>query len=247
MTWTTIGLSLICALLLKYWKNLSYPKYLPTSTLTIFTILVNQHIVQVTALKQLFWKLLMICSFLLAISVNITVLALLDFSSAFAQLIILSLYTVSILPLDLLIQSFNGFLLIWLIVHTTSLYLMIVLLLLLYTHVFLSVQFLALFFSPCMLGLCLPLSTLTLSYTMHLLMTHNYRCQLPHHITLCSLYIYTSMFGQLRTCLNLMSTRQNSCLSPLRELSISITYLLQSLSAMLNFPSNTLWRIWILN
>ena len=40
--------------IVKYWKNLSYPKFLPTSTLTIFTILVNQHIVQVTALKQLF-------------------------------------------------------------------------------------------------------------------------------------------------------------------------------------------------
>ena len=40
MIWTTIGLSLIYALLLKYWKNLSYPKFLPTSTLTIFTILV---------------------------------------------------------------------------------------------------------------------------------------------------------------------------------------------------------------
>ena len=50
----TIGLSLIYALLLKYWKNLSYPKFLPISTLTIFTILVNQHIAQVTALKQLF-------------------------------------------------------------------------------------------------------------------------------------------------------------------------------------------------
>ena len=50
----TIDLSLIYALLLRYWKNLSYPKFLPTSTLTIFTILVNQHIVQVTALKQLF-------------------------------------------------------------------------------------------------------------------------------------------------------------------------------------------------
>ena len=41
------------ALLLRYWKNLSNPKFLPASTLTIFTILVNQHIVQVTALKQL--------------------------------------------------------------------------------------------------------------------------------------------------------------------------------------------------
>ena len=43
----------------------SYPKFLPTSTLTIFTILANQHIVQITALKHLFCKLLMICSFLL--------------------------------------------------------------------------------------------------------------------------------------------------------------------------------------
>ena len=65
MIWTTIGLSPIYALLLRYRKNLSYSKFLPTSTLTIFTILVNQHIVQVTAQKQLFWKLLMICSFLL--------------------------------------------------------------------------------------------------------------------------------------------------------------------------------------
>ena len=48
----------------KYWKNLSYHKFLPTSTLTIFTILVNQHI-QFTARKQLFRKLLMICPFLL--------------------------------------------------------------------------------------------------------------------------------------------------------------------------------------
>ena len=51
---TTIGLSLIQALLLKYMKNLSYPKFLPTSTLTILTIHVNQHIVQVTALKHFF-------------------------------------------------------------------------------------------------------------------------------------------------------------------------------------------------
>ena len=41
-------------LIAKILKDLSYPKFLPTSTLTIFTILVNQHIVQVTALKQLF-------------------------------------------------------------------------------------------------------------------------------------------------------------------------------------------------
>ena len=49
-----------------------------------------------------------------------------------------------------------------------------------------------------------------------------------------------SKLGQLRTSLNLMITKQNSCLSPLRELCISIIYLLQSLSAMLKFPSNSL-------
>ena len=65
MIWTTIGLFLIYALLLKYWKNLFYPMFLPTWTLTIFTILVNQLIVQVTVLKLLFWMLLKICSFLL--------------------------------------------------------------------------------------------------------------------------------------------------------------------------------------
>ena len=43
-----------------------------------------------------------------------------------------------------------------------SLHLIIVLLLLLYTQVFLSVQFLALCFSPCILSLCLPLSTHTI-------------------------------------------------------------------------------------
>ena len=37
----------------------------------------------------------------------------------------------------------------------------------------------ALYFSPCMLSLCLPLSTHTLPYTIHLLMTYNYKCQLP--------------------------------------------------------------------
>ena len=44
---------------------------------------------------------------------------------------------------------------------------------------FLRVQLLALCFSPCILNLCLPLSTHTLSYTIHLLMTYNYRCLLP--------------------------------------------------------------------
>ena len=48
-----------------------------------------------------------------------------------------------------------------------------------------------------------------------------------------------SKLGQLRTCLNLMTARQNSCLSPPKELGISITYLLQTLLAMLKLPSNS--------
>ena len=75
---TTIGLSLIYALFLKYWKNLSYPKFLPTSTHTIFAILVNQHIVLVTAPLKVVNDL-----FLSLDKGNISVLALLDFSSAF--------------------------------------------------------------------------------------------------------------------------------------------------------------------
>ena len=53
------------------------------------------------------------------------------------------------------------------------------------------------------------------------------------YFTLCSHVSVMSKIGQLRTCLNIMKTRQNSCLSPLRELSISINYILQSLLEML--------------
>ena len=96
-----------------------------------------------------------------------------------------------------------------------------------------------LYFSRCILCHCLPLLTHTLSYIIHLLMTCNYRCLLPQieylgYFTLCSHAYVMSKLGQLRTCLNLM-TRQNSCLSPLKELSISITYLLRYLWKMLKF------------
>ena len=133
-----------------------------------------------------------------------------------------------------------------------SLYQFIVLLLLQYTQVFHRVQYLALFFSLCILSLCLSLLTHTLSYTIHFLMTYNYIYLLPlmeylSNFTLCSHVLVTSKLGQLRTCLNLMTTRLNSCLLSLRELSISITYLLQSLLEMHKIPSHSLWRIWILH
>ena len=108
---------------------------------------------------------------------NISVLAMLDFSSEFYTIDHPILAHRLNTTLDLLILSCNGIHLIRLIVHTTSLYLIIVLLL--HTQVFLRVLFLALCFSPCMLRLCLPLLTRTLSYTIHLLTTYNYRCLLP--------------------------------------------------------------------
>ena len=135
-------------------------------------------------------------------------------------------------------------------VHNTSIYLIIALPLLLYTQVFHWVKFLALYFSPCILSLCLSLLTHTLSYIIHLLMTYYYICLLPQieylgYFTLCSDAYVMSTLGQLRTCLNLLTARQNSCLSLLIDLSISITYLLLSLWVMLKFPSNSLRRIWI--
>ena len=60
------------------------------------------------------------------------------------------------------------------------------------------------------------------------------------YFTLCSHAYVMSKIGQLRKCLDLMTTRQNSCLSPLIVLSISIPYLLRSLSAIHRFPSNSL-------
>ena len=109
---------------------------------------------------------------------NISVLVLLDISSAFDTIdhssLVHGLNTDLGFPIVIL-----GFHLIRLIVHTTFHYLIIALLLLLYTQVFLRVQFYTLCFSPCILSHSLPLSTHTLSYTIHLLMTYNYRCLLP--------------------------------------------------------------------
>ena len=107
MILTTISLSLTYALLLKYWKNLSYPKFLPTSTPTIFTILVNQHIVQVTALK------VVNDLFLFLNKGNISVLALLDFSSSFDtidhSILVLHLHT-DFGFTDIVLQWFSSYL-----------------------------------------------------------------------------------------------------------------------------------------
>ena len=199
---TIIGLSLIYALLMKYCKNLSYPKFLPTSTLTIFTILVNQHIAQVTALKQLVKVINDL--FLFPNKGNISALALLDFSSAFDTIdhsILVHCLHTDLCFTDAVLQWFSSYL-----TDRTHyfLYLIIVLPLLLYTQVLLRVQFLALHFSPCTLSLCLPLSTHTLSYTINLLTTHNYRCLLPlmrypSYYTLCSRVYMMSNLWQLRT------------------------------------------------
>ena len=160
----TFSLSLIYALLLRYLENVSYPKFLPTSTHTIFTILVNQHIVLVTALKQLFRKLLMICSFLLT-KATYLYQPCFTFLQHLTQLIILSLYTVSILTLDLPILSFNGFHLSYLIVHTC---------------LFIKSLFC---FSPCTLWCSSWFSSWP--YTFHYVFVCHYRLTLYHTPFIC--------------------------------------------------------------
>ena len=130
--------------MLKSWKNLSYPMFLSTYSHNQCNTFKSEyrpgHCTE-AALLSLINDL-----FLSLVKGNVSVLALLDFFQHLTQLIILSLYTVSILTLDLLMLSFNGFHLNRLIVHTTSLCLIMVVHLLLYTHVILRVQFVALYF-----------------------------------------------------------------------------------------------------
>ena len=87
---------------------------------------------------------------------SICVLALLNLSSEFDaighSILVHRLHT-DFGVTDAVLQWFP---LMLLIVQTTSLYLIIVLLLLLYTQVLLSVQYLAQYFLPCILSLCLP-------------------------------------------------------------------------------------------
>ena len=89
---------------------------------------------------------------------NISVLTLLDFSSAFDTIdhpIIVHRLHTDFGFTDTVLQWFSSYL----TDCTHYVYLIIVLPLLLYTQVFLGVQFLALCFSPCILSLCQPLLT----------------------------------------------------------------------------------------
>ena len=92
---------------------------------------------------------------------NISVLALHDFCSAFDtidhSILVHHLHT-DFGFTDAVLHWFSSYL----TDRTHYVYLIIVLLLLLYTQVFLRVQFLALCFSPCILSLCLPLLTHTI-------------------------------------------------------------------------------------
>ena len=54
---TTIDLSTISASLLKYWKNLSYPKFLPTSTHTIITVSNSTETTLLKVVNGLFFSL----------------------------------------------------------------------------------------------------------------------------------------------------------------------------------------------
>ena len=98
---------------------------------------------------------------------NISVLSLLDFSSALHTIdhpILVHRLHTDFGFTDTVLQWFSSYLA---DVHTTSLYLIIALLLLLYTQVFLMVQFMALCFSPCILTHFPPLLT-------HIIIHHSF-------------------------------------------------------------------------
>ena len=187
MICTNICLSLIYALLLRCWNNLSYPKFLATSTLNLYNTCQSAyrpgHSTETSLLKVVYDL------FLSLSKGNISVLALLDFSSAFDTIdhpILVHRLHTDFGYTDTVLQWFSSYLTDR--THYVSLS----------NHcspfapvqVFLMVQFLALFFSPCILSLCLLLLTHTLSYSIHLLVTYNYRCLLPlieylSYFTLC--------------------------------------------------------------
>ena len=101
-------------------------------------------------------------------------------------------------------------------------------------------QFLALCFSPCILNLCLPLLT-------HTIIHHSFADDLQIQMSAPSdevselLHSMQSCIGDVKALatVNMLklndnkTSRQKSCFSPHKVLSISIAYLLQSLSAML--------------
>ena len=110
---------------------------------------------------------------------NISILALLDFSSAFDTIdhtILVHRLHTDFGFTDTVLQLFSSYLTdrthyVSLCNHCSD-----------FAHVHSGVpqgSVLALCFSTCILNLCLPLLIHTLSYIIHLLMTYNYRCLLP--------------------------------------------------------------------
>ena len=109
---------------------------------------------------------------------NMSAIVLLYFSSAFDKIghsIIVHRRHTEFGVTDTVLQWFLSYLTVQ---HSISHYLINYLLLHLYTQVFLRLQFMDLYFSPCILSLFLQLLSKTLSYILHLLMTYNYRCLL---------------------------------------------------------------------
>ena len=103
-----------------------------------------------------------------------------------------------------------------------------------------SVLYITIFFSMYVK----PLSTIIDSHTIHLLMTHNYKClllsKLLHSMQACISDIETWTTASM---LKLSDNKTELMFVTPKELSISITYLLQSLLVMLKFPSNSLRRM----
>ena len=226
MIWTTIGLSIIYAFLLIYWKNLSQV----SSNLNSHNIYNTcqsayrpGHSIETALLK-------VVNDLFLSLSKgNISFPALLDFSSAFDKIdhpILVHRLHTDFGFTDTVLQWFSSYLTdrthyVSLSNHCSAL-----------TPVHSGVPQGSVRGPILFTMYTKPLSAIIDS---HSIIHHSFADDLqlqmsapPDRISEL-LHSMLSKLGQLRTCLNLMKTRRNSSLSPLKELSISIAYLLLSL------------------
>ena len=249
MIWKTIGLSLVYALL-KYWKNLSNPKFLPTSTHNLHNncqLTYRPRHSTEAAISKVFNDL-----FLSPNKGKISVLAVLEFSSELYivdhPILVHRLHTAFVFT-DTVLQWFLSYLTDR--IHYVSPY----------SHCSAFVPVHSGGSQGSVLGLIFfimynkPMFAIIDSHSIiHHLFADELQSQMSapqieylSYFTLYSHVYVVSKLGQLQICLSLMKTRQNSCLSPQKDQSIYISYLLLSLWVMLKFPSNSLWKIWVLH
>ena len=209
----------------------------------MLTTFFSQHIVRVAALKQLFWKLPMICSFLLTKATCLYKLFLTfsQFRTIGHSILVHRLHT-DFTFTDTVLQWFSSYL-----TDRTH-------------YVPLSNHFCS--FAPVHSGVPQGSGRGHIYFSMYIEPSSNIndyhsiilnpfaldRCLLlrtkyPSYLTLCNHVLVMSKPWQLPTCLYLTTPRQNSCLLPENGQSLSISSLLQSLLVILRIFASILMNL----